>query len=83
MTLKVLEFVFVKNVVLTPLASLRTHQAIRPKTRQAFDTMFKVFLAFCIAGGVLLPDVKIVMLFLECMVKIIVHVLCWKIICQP
>ena len=70
-----LHFVFVENAVLTPLArkaSLRTHQAFRPKTHQAYDAMFKVFVAFCIVGGVLLPDVnvKIVMSFLECIVQI-------------
>ena len=73
MILKVLHFVFVENAVLTPLArktSLRTHQAFRLKTRQAYDAMFKVFVAFCIVGGVL-PDVnvKIVMSFLECKVQ--------------
>ena len=88
MILKVLHFVFVENAVLTPLArktSLRTHQAFCPKMRQAYDAMFKVFVAFCIVGGVLLPDVNVKMScrFLNVRCKIIVHVLCWRIICQP
>ena len=65
---------FAENAVVTPLArkaSLRSHQAFRPKTRQAYDAMFKVFVAFCIVAGVLISDVnvEIVMSFLECMVQ--------------
>ena len=60
--------------MVTPLArkaALRSHQAFRPKTRQAYDAMFKVFIAFCIVAGVLITDVnvEIVMSFLECMVQ--------------
>ena len=42
-----------------------------PKMRQAYDAMFKVFVAYCIVAGVLMSDVnvKIVMSFLECMVR--------------
>ena len=52
-------------------AALRTHQPFRPKTCQAYDSMFKVFVAFCIVSGVILPDVNviIVMSFLECPVQ--------------
>ena len=72
--IKVLHFVFAENAVVTPLArkaALRTHQAFRPKTRQAYDAMFRVFVAFCIVAGVLMSDVnvEIVMSFLECMVQ--------------
>ena len=60
--------------MVTPLAkkaALRTHQAFRPKTCQAYDAMFKVFVAFCIISGVLLPDIniKVIMSFLECLVQ--------------
>ena len=69
-----LHFVFAENAVVTPLArkaALRTHQAFRPKTRQAYDAMFKVFVAFCRVAGVIISDVnvEIVMSFLECMVQ--------------
>ena len=71
---KVLHFVFAENAVVTPLArkaALRTHQAFRPKTRQAYDAMFRVFVAFCIVAGVLMSNVnvEVVMSFLECMVQ--------------
>ena len=60
--------------MLTPLAkkaALRTHQAFRPKTRQAYDAMFRVFVAFCIISAVILPDinVEVIMSFLECLVE--------------
>ena len=74
--LKVLHFVF---AVVTPLArkALRTHQAFRPKTRQAYDAMFKVFVAYCIVAGVLMSDVNVLFrmygakpLFLCCIRKL-------------
>ena len=60
--------------MLTPLAkkaALRTHQAFRPKTRQAYDAMFRVFVAFCIISAVVLPDINVgvIMSFLECLVE--------------
>ena len=71
---KFLHFVFVEIDVLRPLsikASLRTHQAFCPKTGQANDTMFRVFLAFCIISGMLLVDVsvRVVLSFLECLAQ--------------
>ena len=60
--------------MLTPLtkkAALRTHQAFRPKMRQTYDSMFRVFVAFCIISAVILPDinVEVIMSFLECLVE--------------
>ena len=60
--------------MLTPLAkkaALRTHQAFHPKARQAYDAMFRVFVAFCIISAVILPDinVEVIMSFLECLVE--------------
>ena len=71
---KLLHFVFVENAALTPLASKASHrslQAFRPKTRRAYDSMFRVFVAFCIFSGVLLVDVnvKVIVAFLECLVQ--------------
>ena len=72
--LKLLHFVFLENEVVSPLAakaSARTMEAFRPKTRQAYDSMFRVFVAFCIYSGVVLPDVnlRVILSFMECLVS--------------
>ena len=69
-----LHFVFVENEVVIPLsikASARSMEAFRPKTRRAYDSMFRVFVAFCIYSGVILVDVnvKFILSFLECLVQ--------------
>ena len=71
---KLLHFVFVEHTALTPLASKtchRSHQAFRPKTRQAYHSMFRVFVVFCIFSGVVLVhfNVKVILPFLECLVQ--------------
>ena len=53
---------FLENDVLTPLvakASARALEAFRPKTRRAYGSMFRVFVAFCIYSGVILVDVNV------------------------
>ena len=69
-----LHFVVLEHEVLTPLsvkASTRTHQAFQPKTCRAYDSMFRVFVAFCAYSGVMLADVnvKFILSFLECLVQ--------------
>ena len=51
-------------------ATHRTQEAFRPKTRQAYTKMFKVFLAFCIYMGVASVeiDVNVILSFCECLV---------------
>ena len=61
------------NVALSLLskkAASRTHAAFRPKTRQAYFRMFKIFLAFCICMDVSVArvDVKVILSFLECLI---------------
>ena len=61
------------NVALSSLskkAASRTHAAFRPKTRQAYFRMFKIFLAFCICMDVSVArvDVKVILSFLECLI---------------
>ena len=72
--IKLLTFIFVENEVLTPLASkasLRSHQAFRPKTHQTYDSMFRVFVAFYLFSRILPVDVnvKVILLFMECLVQ--------------
>ena len=57
--------------ILSEKAASRTQAAYRPKTRQAYSRMFRVFLAFCIHMSVLpqSADVKILLSFLECLVS--------------
>ena len=60
------------NVALSSLskkAANRKHAAFRPKTRQAYLRMFRIFLAFCICMGVSVArvDVKVILSFLECL----------------
>ena len=52
-------------------ASARTLEAFRPKTRRAYDSMFRVFVAFCIYSGVIMLDVnlKVILPFMECLVS--------------
>ena len=64
---------FTDNVALRSLsrrATDRTQEAFRPKTRQAYTKMFKVFLAFCIYMGVasVQIDVNVILSFCECLV---------------
>ena len=64
---------FTDNVALRSLsrrATDRTQEAFRPKTRQAYIKMFKVFLAFCIYMGVasVKIDVNVILSFCECLV---------------
>ena len=59
------------NVALRSLsekAATRTQSAFRPKKRQAYFRMFKIFLAFCICMDVSVAgvDVKVIS-FLECL----------------
>ena len=61
------------NVALSSLsekAANRTHAAFRPKRRQAYFRMFRIFLAFCICMDVSVArvDVKVILLFLECLI---------------
>ena len=61
------------NVALRPLskkAANRTHAAFRPKTRQAYFRMFRIFVAFCICMDVSVAraDVKVILSFLECLI---------------
>ena len=55
---------------LSQKAAARTQAAFRPKTKQAYSRMFRIFLAFCICMGVAMNsiDVKVVLSFLECFV---------------
>ena len=62
------------NPALTSLstkASVRLHQAFRPKTHRAYDAMFRTFIAFCIVTKSALSNinVKVILSFLECLVK--------------
>ena len=56
---------------LSEKAASRTQAAYRPKTKQAYTRMFKVFLAFCICMKVALQsvNVKVILSFLECLVS--------------
>ena len=61
------------NVALRSLsqrAASRTQEAFRPKTRQAYTKMFRVFIAFCIYMQVSLMeiDVNVILSFCECLV---------------
>ena len=63
----------VDNEALTSLsakAATRLHHAFCPKTRGAYLTMFRTFVAFCVFTKCLLMevDIKIVLSFLECLV---------------
>ena len=54
---------------LTARATHRMHQAFRPKTRQAYCSMFRIFLAFCIVNKVSMVNISVkVLAFLECLV---------------
>ena len=57
-------------VSLTARANERMHQAFRPKTCQAYCSMFRIFLAFCIVNKVSMMNVsvKVLLAFLECLV---------------
>ena len=48
----------------------RTQKAFRPKTRQAYSKMFRVFLAFCVYMQVTMVeiDVNVILSFCECLV---------------
>ena len=56
--------------LLSTKAASRTHAAFRPKTRQAYVRMFRIFLAFCICMDVSVArvDVKVILSFLECLI---------------
>ena len=51
-------------------ASSRTQEAFRPKTRQAYTKMFKVYLAFCVymCMASVNIDVNVILSFCECLV---------------
>ena len=55
---------------LSQRAASRTQEAFRPKTRQAYTQMFRVFLAFCVYMQVTLMeiDVNVMLSFCECLV---------------
>ena len=55
---------------LSEKAASRTQAAFRPKTKEAYSRIFKIFLAFCICMDVAVHsiDVKVVLSFLECLV---------------
>ena len=55
---------------LSQRAASRTQEAFRPKTRQAYTKMFRVFLAFCVYMQVALMeiDVNVILSFCECLV---------------
>ena len=55
---------------LSQRAASRTQEGFRPKTRQAYTKMFRLFLAFCIYMQVALMeiDVNVIMSFCECLV---------------
>ena len=55
---------------LSAKVSARSQEDLRPKTRQAYFNMFRVFVAFCIFNKMLLSkiDEKVVMAFLESLV---------------
>ena len=55
---------------LTARAACRLHQAFIPKTKRAYTSMFKVFMAFCIVMKVAIHSVsvKVLLSFLECLV---------------
>ena len=55
---------------LSQKAASRTQEAFRPKTRQAYTKMFRVFLAFCVYMKVTLldMDVNVILSFCECLV---------------
>ena len=60
-TVKLLHFVHSDHDSLASLsakASARSQEALRPKTRQAYLNMFRVFVAFCIFNKVLLCKVN-------------------------
>ena len=64
---------FVETEALTSLsaqAASRLHQAFRPKTRDAYSSMFKIFVAFYIYCKCMLSNVniKVIRSFLECLV---------------
>ena len=68
-----LHFVFSEHGSLAELSSkpsARTHEALHPKTRQAYLNMFHLFVAFCILNKVLLCNInkKVILAFLECVV---------------
>ena len=55
---------------LSAKAASRLHQAFRPKTRGAYQNMFRTFVAFCIYIKCVLAkvDIKVILAFLECLV---------------
>ena len=55
---------------LSAKATDRLHLAFRPKTRSAYASMFKTFLAFCIytKACIVNVNVKVMLSFLECLV---------------
>ena len=55
---------------LSAKAASRLHQAFRPRTRGAYLTMFRTFVAFCVHTKCVLADVniKVILSFLECLV---------------
>ena len=55
---------------LSQRAASRTQEAFRPKTRQAYTKMFRVFLAFCVYMQVAMVeiDVNVILSFCECLV---------------
>ena len=62
------------NVALSSLskkAASRTHAAFRPKIRQAYFRMFRIFLAFfciCMDVSIARVEVKVILSFLECLI---------------
>ena len=53
---------------LSSKATDRLHLAFRPKTRSAYASMFKTFVAFCIYTKACIVNVKVILSFLECLV---------------
>ena len=55
---------------LSSKAAHRLHLAFRPKTRAAYSSMFRTFVAFCIftKACIINVNVKVVLAFLECLV---------------
>ena len=55
---------------LSTSASSRLYQVFRPKTRSAYSSMFKIFVAFCLFCQCQLSsvDTKVILSFLECLV---------------
>ena len=70
---------------LSEKAASKTQAAYRPKTKQAYTRMFKVFLVFCIYMKVALEsvDIKVICHFLNVLSVMVVLIVCLQIICRP